>query len=287
VAPAVLAAEALDDPAVDEPLAGEEAVSLPAGELPRGRLSGRFLHGVLEELPLETLADAPALAVWSARPAVAAVFERMRRRHERRADHLPHARRLVHTALTAAVRLGETSIPGLGTVTPALREMEFLFPIPERAHPLLEVHRSSDDAGTVVAGGGAAEGSAATDALPFRIERGLVKGYVDLLFEHQGRGYVCDWKSDWLPSYGEADLAIHSRHHYAVQAQIYTVAALRLLGVGGEREYERRFGGVVYGYLRGMNGGDDRAGLYFHRPAWREILAWQAEMLGERYWRLG
>jgi exodeoxyribonuclease V beta subunit len=138
--------------------------------------------------------------------------------------------------------------------------MEFLYPVPERAHPPL-----------------GADGR-------WGIERGVVKGFIDVLFEHEGRTYVCDWKGDWLPDWGAPLLTAHCDRNYRTQAQLYTMAALRLLGIGGPEDFERRFGGVLYCFLRGMRADDATAGLYFRRPSWDDVCAWQAEMLTDAFW---
>src|SRR5204862_7964825 len=133
------------------------------------------------------------------------------------------------------------------------RELEFVYPIPEAGHRLL----------------GAAPGAAA-DVTPFQIGRGVVRGYIDYLFEHDGLLYVCDWKGDWLPTWDEARMAEHCQANYAIQAQLYTLAALRLLGVEDQRGYQARFGGVLYCFLRGMRPDAPGAGVRFQRPAWTE-----------------
>jgi len=260
---------AADDPAANESgadAAAAVAAGLPPDELPRGRLSGSFLHEVLQHVPLEGMKAPPAFEAWRAQPEVVALFERMRRRHDRRPAHLPHAQRLVYTALTAPVRLGETEIAGLGSASQSARELEFLYPIPEADQPLL-----------------GAEGGDGR----WRIERGVVKGFVDLLFEHQGRAYVCDWKGDWLPSWEPAVVAAHAQRNYAIQARLYTMAALRFLGIDSEAAHRRRFGGVLYCFLRGMRPDDTGAGVHFHCPSWQEVLGWQREMLSDSFWRLG
>ena len=241
----------------------------PADELPRGRLAGSFLHEIIEELPLETLARAPRFEDWRRLPEVASLFEQMRRRHDQQAAHLLHAQRLVHTALTAPVRLGDTIVPGLGHAAHPTREMEFLYPIPEPRHPDCSPRPRR---------------RLPTDAPAWRIERGVVKGFIDYLFEHEGRIYVCDWKSDGLPSWAAEDLAAHCEGHYAVQAELYTVAVVRLLGITGADAFERRFGGVLYCFFRGMSADDPNAGVYFRRPTWAEVSAGQRAMLDSGYW---
>jgi exodeoxyribonuclease V beta subunit len=265
-----LGADAMDGPEIRT--GGEGASAHPADELPRGRLSGSFLHEVIEHLPLDTLARAPALEDWARLPEVSELVERMRRRHDRDPAHLPHARRLVHTALSVPVRLGDSVIPSLAGSGRPTREMEFLYPIPASGHP--------------AAAGGDGGAAAVADAPAWRIERGVVKGFIDYLFEHQGRVYVCDWKSDTLPSWDPATVAAHCERDYAIQAQVYSLAAVRLLDLRDAGAFDRCFGGVLYCFLRGMRAGDPDAGIYFHRPTWDDLRGWQRAMLDGRYWGL-
>ena len=267
---------AADDAGADSDLPAPLVAPPASDELPRGRLSGTFLHDLIEHLPLDSLARAPVFEDWRRLPEVGELFERMRRRHDRDPAHLAHAQRLVHTALAVPVRLGDTIVPALGGAERPTREMEFLFPIPSLRHPGL----SPGPAGSGDAHGGA------EDLAAWRIERGVVKGFIDYLFEHQGRVYVCDWKSDSLPGWEPAGLAARCDRDYAVQAQIYTVAAARLLGLRDAAAFESRFGGVLYCFLRGMRADDPQAGVYFRRPDWADVLGWQRAMLEPRYWGL-
>ena len=261
-----------DDADAAERVSGIARPAPPPDELPRGRLAGSFLHEIIERLPLETLSRAPVFADWCGLPEVGEVFERMRRRHDQKLAHLAHAHRLVHTALTASVRLGDTVVPGLGHAAHPTREMEFLYPIPEPHHPEL------------TPGGTATVTDADAGAPAWRIERGVVKGFIDYLFEHEGRVYVCDWKSDDLPSWTAADVAAHCEGHYTVQAELYTAAVVRLLGISDSDAFERGFGGVLYCFLRGMRSDDPTAGIYFRRPRWAEVVAGQRAMLESAYW---
>jgi exodeoxyribonuclease V beta subunit len=106
------------------------------------------------------------------------------------------------------------------------------------------------------------------------------------LFEHEDRIYLCDWKGDWLPSWDDDRLRDHCESNYQIQARLYTLAVLRLAGLNDRAAFERRFGGVLYCFLRGMRPGDERAGTYFRRPDWQTVLNWQTEMLGSEFWGL-
>ncbi|AVJ57145.1 exodeoxyribonuclease V subunit beta [Idiomarina sp. OT37-5b] len=101
---------------------------------------------------------------------------------------------------------------------------------------------------------------------------GMLKGFIDLVFEHNGRYYVADYKSNWL---GEDDNAysleamrekiLSSR--YDLQYVIYTLALHRLLKarIGEEYDYDNHVGGAVYLFLRGHRAAT--AGAFFDRPA--------------------
>ena len=115
-------------------------------------------------------------------------------------------------------------------------------------------------------------------SLDFPALSGYMKGFVDLIFEHEGRFYVLDYKSNHLGntfnSYGRERLEREVvAHHYDLQYLIYTLALHRYLR---QRKpgyhYEEHFGGVYYLFLRGMqkeNG--HRTGVHFDRPG-RDLL---------------
>jgi exodeoxyribonuclease V beta subunit len=229
-----------------------------------GPATGRFLHEVLERLDLTTARGA-AFETWRELPAVKRLFDEALVRHDRDSSSRAPAERLVFTAITTPVRLGEATLDGgFAALDPVRirREMEFLYPIPEASHPALD----------------AAPGEG--DEAGFQIERGYLKGFVDMVFEHSGRVYFVDWKTDVLTDYLGRTLARHVDRHYAIQKTVYSVAMVRWLRIRDEADYAARFGGLAYCFLRGMrtpgdgNGGGDggRAGIDFRRPGWSEVL---------------
>ena len=182
----------------------------------------------------------------------------MRRHGVSDARWLDRGREIVFNALTAPVALGETILEGGLYRLPGVREMEFVYPIPEKHHARI-------DAGS----GGA-----------WTVERGYVKGFIDLVFRRDKLMYFADWKGDLLPSYEPAALKQHVDRHYRLQAQIYSLGVVRLLAIHSERDYESRFGGLLYVFLRGVaRTGDGRTGLYFARPSWNEIVTYESELL--------
>ncbi len=89
---------------------------------------------------------------------------------------------------------------------------------------------------------------------------GLMTGLIDLTYRHDGRWYVLDYKSNRLPRYDEAALAVAMAHsEYDLQALIYTLALHRWLRfrLGDAYDYARDFGGIRYVFCRGLDA--DRA----------------------------
>ncbi|TNF60945.1 MAG: exodeoxyribonuclease V subunit beta, partial [Burkholderiales bacterium] len=87
--------------------------------------------------------------------------------------------------------------------------------------------------------------------------QGLFKGYIDLVFEHEGRHYVLDHKSNWLGPddshyQPEALASAVLSHRLELQYALYTLALHRLLRsrLPGY-DYDRHVGGAVVLFLRG------------------------------------
>jgi exodeoxyribonuclease V beta subunit len=105
----------------------------------------------------------------------------------------------------------------------------------------------------------------------FAPTQGMLKGFIDLVFEFEGRYYLVDWKSNVLghrvEDYSPAALAAEiRRRHYYFQYQLYTAALDRYLRLRlpGYR-YERHFGGVYYLFLRGIDPKRPGYGIYRDR----------------------
>src|SRR3546814_16629732 len=81
-------------------------------------------------------------------------------------------------------------------------------------------------------------------------------GLIDLTYQHDGRWYVLDYKSNRLPGYAPAQLAEAMAHsEYDLQALIYTLALHHWLRfrLGDGYDYARDFGGVRYVFCRGLD----------------------------------
>jgi len=185
-------------------------------------------------------------------------------------EQVEAAARLVFGTLRAEMP-GAPSPFALADLDERLAELEFLIPIPERAHPRL--------------------GEALSESSSFKVRRGFLSGSVDLVFKRDGRFYFLDWKSNLLrgPT-GEEDyrpvrVAESVKESYELQIVIYTLALLRWLGITDEKSYEARFGGVYYVYLRGAGreGRKPGEGVFFHRASFEEVRGYEEALITRSY----
>jgi exodeoxyribonuclease V beta subunit len=114
--------------------------------------------------------------------------------------------------------------------------------------------------------------------LHFDQVKGMLKGFIDLVFTYNGKYYVLDYKSNFL---GDKPSDYHTQaledamvdHRYDLQYQLYTLALHRLLQHRiPNYSYEKHIGGCYYLFLRGMNAAnvenfDDHLGVFFNKPS--------------------
>ena len=235
--------------------------SAPQGTLRGARTSGIFLHEVLECVPLASFGESRDFDPWRARADVAALFDEAIAVHRVDPSQREHAERLVWTAYATPVELADgRRLAGFAATARAVREMDFVFPIPERDHPRL------DDA----------------PARPVRVGRGYVRGQIDLAVEDAGVTYFVDWKSDTLAGYAPDALVRHVEQHYEQQVILYVLAVVKLLGVRSRKDYDGRFGGLAYCFLRGFDASGQ--GLWSSRPSWDQVVEWEQTLMGRRDW---
>ncbi|MEE2756410.1 MAG: UvrD-helicase domain-containing protein [Myxococcota bacterium] len=231
-----------------------------AKDLPGGKHMGRFLHEVIEELDFKKLI-AQAYPDWARDEQVQWAFEKTMRRHDIDPKWLSDSQGLIYRALSQSLPLGTAFLPPLASLR-CLREMEFIFPIPEHGHPLLNGTEGANQSWTV--------------------DRGLVKGFIDLIFEYKERYFWLDWKSDRLSQYVASSLHNHVQTNYVIQARLYTIGMVRVLGIKTLEDYERRFGGYLYLFLRGASSEDARSSaVYFERPSWADVVAWESSLIDD------
>jgi exodeoxyribonuclease V beta subunit len=97
--------------------------------------------------------------------------------------------------------------------------------------------------------------------LPDAQLHGMLMGFADLVFEHAGRYWVLDYKSNHLGAQdanysAEALDQAMAEHRYEVQAALYMLALHRLLRsrLGAAYDPAQHLGGAVYLFMRGIDG---------------------------------
>ncbi len=149
-----------------------------------------------------------------------------------------------------------------------VNEMEFYFPINYLSpRNLLKIFSFKSQAEELKIFSGNLE------KLEFRPLRGFMKGYIDLVFQHEGRFYLVDWKSNYLgpnlADYGQAALfQTMQTDLYTLQYHLYTLALHQYLRYQKpEYSYEENFGGVFYVFIRGVDHTrGPETGIFFDRP---------------------
>ncbi|MGJ4415032.1 exodeoxyribonuclease V subunit beta [Klebsiella pneumoniae] len=225
-----------------------EEPQLTPHQFPRGAAPGTFLHSLFEELDFTQ----PVPEGWMAEKLQLSGFD---------AQWAP-----VLTDWLGGVL--KTRLPGPDIALNQLAardkqvEMAFYLPIAQllTAERLDALIRQYDPL------------SADTPPLDFRQVRGMLKGFIDLVFRHEGRYYLLDYKSNWLGEDREAytrpamEQAMRA-HRYDLQYQLYSLALHRYLRHRlADYDYDRHFGGVIYLFLRGMDGQEGGQGIFTTRP---------------------
>ncbi|WP_159121436.1 exodeoxyribonuclease V subunit beta [Citrobacter werkmanii] len=250
-------------PRLDVDAAGVGEVIAESGltphQFPRGASPGTFLHSLFEDLDFTQPVDPH----WVEEKLALGGYD---------AHWTPVLTAWLNAILQAPLNETGVSLSQLSAREKQV-EMEFYLPIsqPLMASRLDALIRKYDPL------------SAGCSALDFMQVRGMLKGFIDLVFRHQGRYYLLDYKSNWLgedsAAYTQQAMASAMQaHRYDLQYQLYTLALHRYLRHRiADYDYERHFGGVIYLFLRGVDGEDPQQGIYATRPD-GELIALMDEM---------
>lgn len=110
----------------------------------------------------------------------------------------------------------------------------------------------------------------ARPALSAQALGGLVTGFMDLIFIHNGRYYVLDYKTNKLTQGYDNNACEASilAHRYDVQAMLYILALHRLLQQRlPDYHYDTHMGGAIYWYLRGVDQQNPQQGFWQCLPS--------------------
>ncbi|MCT7944028.1 exodeoxyribonuclease V subunit beta [Shewanella septentrionalis] len=115
--------------------------------------------------------------------------------------------------------------------------------------------------------------------LKFDDLKGMLKGFIDLAFEYQGKYYIADYKSnhlgDNINAYHQSALqSAITDHRYDLQYILYSLALHRYLSLRlPSYDYDSHIGGCYYLFLRGMSAQYPGYGIYYDKPPKALILA--------------
>lgn len=235
---------------VDASGVGEVAAEpvLTPHQFPRGASPGTFLHSLFETLDFTQ----PVSPEWVLETLQKGGYD---------AQWQPVLTEWITAILQAPLNDSGISLSQL-TAKEKQVEMEFYLPIagPLTANALDTIIREHDPL------------SKNCPPLNFRQVSGMLKGFIDLVFRHEGRYYLLDYKSNWLGENSEAYTrqamaAAMQSHRYDLQYQLYTLALHRYLRHRiTDYDYEAHFGGVIYLFLRGVDAKDPQSGIFTTRP---------------------
>lgn len=189
--------------------------------LPSGHETGVFLHKIFELLPFDSVRNLKTHE--ALKPLISPFLQGSPFVQWEEA-----IAKIVFNALKTPLNSGFC----LADVNPKkiYRETEFLYPC-DNHHPMFQ---------------------------GIQVKPGFLKGVVDLFFEHEGKYYLIDWKSNWLgPSqeyYKQQNLEESMiANSYDLQAKIYCEAFQRYLKVFDKRPFHEYFGGIYYFFVRGIS----------------------------------
>ncbi|TAM13666.1 MAG: exodeoxyribonuclease V subunit beta, partial [Rhodanobacter sp.] len=213
---------------------------------PRGAAAGSFLHELLEGCANEGFAHAAAPS-----DRLRELVARRCQTHGWAAWSQPLLHWLGELLRTPLALPGGGVMPLTALTAPAScrAELEFWF----------EANRLDAQALDRLVTAHTLDGAPRAALVPHKVN-GLLKGFIDLVFEHAGRWYVIDYKSNWLGRDAHAYTAPAMRDsvlqaRYDLQYAIYTLALHRQLKARlPGYDYARHIGGVLYLYLRGVDG---------------------------------
>lgn len=224
----------------------------PIHRFPKGAEAGTFLHDIMEWVANQgftTVLNAPE----ALRDMIA------RRCQVRQWEHwVEPIFDWANQMLTTPLKVGSDTL-ALNTLETTKAEMEFWF---AAQHVPLSTLDQAITTNTLA--------GRPRPPLSDELLNGMLKGFMDLVFKHDERYFILDYKSNWLGSDENSytsetmDSAIRT-HRYDLQYVIYLLALHRLLKTRlPDYDYDKHVGGAAYLFVRGLNA--PTTGVHFERP---------------------
>ena len=212
---------------------------------PKGAQAGIFMHEIFEKLNFASPTD----------ETIRDLVVQGLQRYNYNPEWEPHIIGMVHNVLSTPLSSHDTLFT-LGSLKKGSwsTELEFFFPLR---------FINSSTLGELLARHGFLSGgidlARLAEALQFKPVKGMLMGFMDMVFEEGGRYYLLDWKSNHLGNslddYGQSDMTEAMQNNlYPLQYLLYTVALNRYLSLRVKNyRYASHFGGVIYVFLRGVS----------------------------------
>ncbi|CAL4324495.1 RecBCD enzyme subunit RecB [Buchnera aphidicola (Eriosoma grossulariae)] len=140
-----------------------------------------------------------------------------------------------------------------------IKELEFLLPIQKtlNSSQLNYITKKNDPI------------SIASPNLTFNNKKGMINGFIDLIFYLNKKYYILDYKSNWLGENNKyySSLNIKNemiKHRYDLQYQIYSIALHRYLKQRIKNyTFKNYFGGIFYFFIRAADGSNKNNGIFY------------------------
>ncbi len=221
-------------------------------DFPAGSHVGLFLHDILEHM--DFTGDIPGQTI--------KLTEKLAIRYDINTElHIKTIIKWMETILATSLSPSHTGLT-LGTLGQTQRLNEMGFDFSTNMVDIQQLNKLLDQ-------------QAGMKLMPVKHEvfTGMVTGFIDLVFEYQGKYYIADYKSNFLggslEDYSSDKLrqAILDRR-YDLQYLLYTLALHRYLKTRiSDYQYGTHIGGVYYLFLRGMRAENSaNTGVFFEYP---------------------
>lgn len=226
--------------------------------LPKGARTGDCLHAILEKTDFASYSAAASM------PFIQKALAPLQPTADMESAVAEMVGRVVDHPMPGA--FGAVKLRGVRSAD-RLSEVEFLFPV-----SALSPARLRSAFGNPGLRDWQRPFAERLSGLRFHPFQGHLRGFMDLVFRHDGRYYLLDWKSNHLGNspadYDPAALrSAMVESDYVLQYHLYAVALDRFLKtrVAGY-DYDRHFGGVFYVFLRGVHPDHPGCGIFYDLP---------------------
>ncbi len=261
-----------ETPLIAEPPLEEDSAEINIFTLPKGTHAGDLLHLILERFDFSRTETLPSVTQ--------AAFDSLQ--FEPR-DFEPIVAAQIGAIAKASLD-GKFATFSLEEVPAEKRipELEFAYPVSGDVKKNIIAALSHCDLGQIPSSwlDGIAEGDSGLPA-------SMLRGFIDLVLEHDGRLYIFDWKSNYLgasPAEYDQEAILESMgdHNYFLQYLIYCVALMRYARWRfPQASFAEVFGGVFYLYARGISPGK-KTGVFYDLPSIELLESLDSALNNER-----